>query len=130
MPYYHATWRRHLPSIRKNGLGGAMPDRQNFPVEAGVYLAHDPAVAVSMLIEAYMESEDGMGLPPSEAVQAMCVLVIDDSRVDGRLVDVDPNIERSDMTILYRGVIDVIALPVLSVEEILNSVGPSAERAP
>lgn len=132
MPYYHATWRRHLPSIRENGLGGAAPDRQNFPVESGLYLAHDPAVAVSVLVEAYIESGDGMGMGPSEALRAMCVLVVDDSRINPRFIDVDPNIERRDLTVLYRGVVDVAALPVLSVEDLFpaNAMWPWPQSAP
>lgn len=119
MPYYHATWRRHLPSIRKHGLGGAMPDRQNFPVESGVYMSTDAAVAVSMMIEAYMLNGDDWGMSPPEALEAMCVIVVDDSRIDQRMVDADPNVERRDLTILYRGVIDISALPVLSVDDVI-----------
>ena len=119
MPYYHATWRRHLSSIRKHGLGGAMPDMQNFPVERGVYLSTDAAVAVMMVIEAYMMNGDDWGMTPPEALAAMCVIVVDDSRIDQRMVDVDPNVERRDMTILYRGVIDIAALPVLSVGDVI-----------
>ena len=129
MPYYHAAWTRHLPSIRKHGLGGAAPDRQNFPVEAGVYLAVDPAVAVSVMIEAYAENGHEMGMTPPEALKAMCVLVIDDSRIDRRLVDVDPNVERRDLTVLYRGVVDVTSLPVLSVDDLFPPDGMSADEA-
>lgn len=118
MPYFHATWRRHLPSIRRHGLGGAAPDRRNFPVEEGVYLARDPAVAASMLIEAYFENGEGMDLSPPEALREMCVLVVDDSRVDPRLVDLDPNVDRGDLTVLYCGIIDVSALPVVSVDDL------------
>lgn len=129
MPYYHATWRHNLESIRKNGLGGAAPDRRNFSVEDGVYLARDPAVAVSVLVEAYAESGDGMGMRPSEALEAMCVLVVDDSRIDPRLMDVDPNMERRDLTVLYRGVVDVSALPVLSVEDVFPADAMTPEEA-
>lgn len=129
MPFYHATWQRHLSSIRKHGLGGAIPDRQNFPVEPGVYLAVDPAIAVSMLIEAYIESGDKLEMTPPEARKAMCVLVIDDGRINHNLIDVDPNIERRDLTILYRGVIDVTALPVISVDEIFPPDAISIDEA-
>lgn len=120
MPFYHATWRKHLPSIQKHGLGGAAPDRQNFPVEAGVYLANEPVVALSIMLEAYIENGEDSGLSPPEALAAMCILVIDDSRVNPALLDVDPNIERRDLTYLYRGVIDVNGLPVVSVDEIVS----------
>jgi hypothetical protein len=121
MPYYHATWRRHLQSIRSNGLGGALPDRRNFSVADGVYLAVDPFVAISMLIEACAEGGEGATMAPPEALDAMCIIVVDDARVDQRLVHIDPNIERRDLTILYRGVIDVSALPVLSVDDVVPS---------
>ena len=129
MPFYHATWRKHLPSIHKHGLGGAAPDRQNFPVEAGVYLANEAAVAVSILLEAYIETGDDLGLSPQEALAAMCILVIDDCRVNAALLDVDPNIERQDLTYLYRGVIDVTGLPVVSVDDILSSNSMSVDEA-
>jgi hypothetical protein len=116
MPYFHATWRRHLLSIQKYGLGGAAPDAQNFPVEKGVYLAVDASIELSMLLEAYMENGEGSGLTPPEALAAMCVIVIDDSRITTALLDIDPNVERQDVTALYRGIIDITSMPVLSVD--------------
>ncbi|MBY3151170.1 hypothetical protein HFO56_01950 [Rhizobium laguerreae] len=77
-------------------------------------MAVDPAVAVMMLIEAYMENGQAMELTPPEALEAICVIVIDDSRLKANLIDVDPNIERRDVTALYRGVVDVGSMPVLS----------------
>jgi len=129
MPYYHATWRRHLPSIRRHGLGGAAPAFRNFDVEEGVYLAFDPAVAVSILLEAYAENGDRMDMSPREALESMCVLVIDDSRVDPRLVSADPNVERDGVTALYRGVVDVSALPVLSVEDLFPPEAMTVDEA-
>lgn len=119
MPYYHATWRRHLPSIRKHGLGGALPDMQNFPVERGVYLSTDPAIAVGMMIEAYVLNGDAWAKSPAEALEGMCVIVVDDSRIDQRMIDVDPNVDRRDITILYRGVIDVAALAIVSANDVI-----------
>lgn len=129
MPYFHATWRRHLPSIRKHGLGGAEPDRRNFEVEEGVYLAVSPAVAVSVLIEAYLEHHEILDMSPPEALAAMCVIVVDDSRIDPRLVDTDPNIQRRDLTILYRGTIDITSLPVISVDDLFPPDTMSVEEA-
>lgn len=119
MPYFHATWRRHLPSIRKHGLGGAMPDMQNFPVERGVYLSTDAAIAFGMMIEAYVLNGEAWGMSPLEALEAMCVIVVDDSRIDQRMIDVDPNVERRDVTMLYRGVIDVAALAVVFANDVI-----------
>jgi hypothetical protein len=124
MPYFHATWRRHLPSIRKHGLGGAAPDRRNFDSVEGLYLAVDPTIALGFLIEAYVDEGENKQLSPPDALQEMCLLVIDDSRIDQRLVEVDPNIERRDLTVLYKGVIDISALPVLAVDDILPKGQP------
>ena len=121
MPYFHATWQRHMPSILKHGLGGALPDSQNFPVESGVYLAIDPEIAISILIEAYCNSDEATALPPPEALAAMRVIVIDDSRVNLDLFAVDPNVERTDVTFLYRGVIDVTSMTVLNVDDIIRA---------
>ena len=129
MPFYHATWRKHLPSIQKHGLGGAAPDRQNFPVEAGVYLANEPVVALSIMLEAYIENGEDSGLSPPEAVAAVCILVIDDSRVNPALLDVDPNIERRDLTHLYRGVIDITGLPVVSADDIVPQDAMTVDEA-
>jgi hypothetical protein len=128
MPFYHATWRKHLPSIQKHGLGGALPDRQNFPVEKGVYLANEPVVALSILLEAYIDSGDELDLSPPEAMAAMCVLVIDDSRINSSLLDIDPNIERRDLTHLYRGIIDITGLPIVSVDDIVPPDAMSADK--
>ena len=62
-------------------------------------------------------------------VSGLRVLVIDDSRIDRRLVDVDPNVERRDLTVLYRGVVDVTSLPVLSVDDLFPPDGMSADEA-
>ena len=119
MPYFHATWRRNLPSILRHGLGGAMPDEHNFPVERGVYLAREAPVAVLMLVEAYELNGDRMGMSPKDALESICVIVIDDARIRADLVSRDPNVERTDVTALYRGVVDVAGMPVLSVETVL-----------
>lgn len=123
MPFYHATWDRHLDSIRKDGLGGAQPDRRNFPVESGVYLARDPEVAISIMIEAYLESGEASGLTPPEAFAAIRIIVIDDSRIRIELLSADPNIERQDLTMLYQGVIDVTGLPIVGVDDIVRRPG-------
>lgn len=129
MPYYHATWRRHLPSISKYGLGGALPKSQNFPVESGVYLARDPAVAVAFMIESYLENGNATDMTPPQLLDAICILVIDDSRLLERSISTDPNIERTDMTILYRGIVDVAGMPVLSVDDVMDHFSPVSETA-
>jgi hypothetical protein len=129
MPYFHATWRRHLPSIQEHGLGGAAPDAQNFPVERGVYLAVDAAIALSMLLDAYLVNGEDSGLTPPEALAAMCVIVIDDTRIRPQLLDIDPNVARRDVTALYRGVVDVTGMPVLSVDSVIRKDAMTVDEA-
>ena len=68
-------------------------------------------------------------MSPREALEALCVLVIDDSRIDPRLVSADPNVERDGVTALYRGVVDVSALPVLSVEDLFPPEAMTVDEA-
>lgn len=128
MPYYHATWRRHLKSILRHGLGGALPDEQNFPVERGVYLAVDPSIALFMLVEAYLLKGEENALPPPDTLEQMCVIVIDDARLADGKIEADPNVERKDATFLYRGIVDVTGMPVLSVEQVQAWGGPNDGR--
>jgi hypothetical protein len=124
MPYYHATWRQHLPSILKHGLGGAEPSARNFPAaEPGVYLTNDPAIAIMMMMEAYAlngTAGNDIGMAPPQALEALCVIVIDDSRIKADLIDIDPNVERRDCTWRYHGAVDIIGMPVLSVDQIMS----------
>lgn len=128
MPYFHATWRDNLPSIQKHGLGGAVSGRRNFDCIEGVYLAAEPAVALSMLIEAYMMKGESWDVSPPDAVEGMCVIVVDDSRIDTARIEADPNVDVIGQTFLYRGKIDVTSLPVLNVDDVLVD-RPTVEEA-
>ncbi|OAP44038.1 hypothetical protein ATC00_28370 [Sinorhizobium americanum] len=73
------------------------------------------------MIESYLESSDTIDITPSQVVEAICVLVIDDSRVTERLISADPNIDRTDITVLYRGIVDVTGMPILGVDDVIDS---------
>ena len=117
MPYFHATLRRHLPSILRHGLG----DRghgQNWPgIAAGTYLATHPAVCISVMLEQYIEFGDA-GSVPAEHLAEICVIVIDDSRVRKELLAQDPQTDHPN-SLIYAGIIDVSGMPVLGTEEAL-----------
>lgn len=122
MPHYHATWEDNLPSIIRHGLGGAAPGSRNFDCEGGVYLATDPSLAVSFLIEAAVRQGASSGMTPADAMASMRLIVIDDTRLDWRLASPDPNIEREGIAIIYHGVVDVTGMPVLEMDEVLAGV--------
>ena len=120
MPYFHATFRQQLPSIRRDGLG-AKGHGANWPgCAAGVYLATNPAVCVSVMLEHYLAFGDPKSVP-SEHLCEICVVVIDDARVRPDLLGADPQASRSD-SFIYTGVIDVSGMPVLGVEEALATL--------
>lgn len=117
MPFFHATFCRHLPSIRRVGLG-ADGHGANWPgCAGGVYLATNPAVCVSVMLEHYLAFGDPNSVP-SDHLNEICVIVIDDARVRPDLLGADPQASRSD-SLIYTGVIDVSGMPVLGVEEAL-----------
>ncbi len=119
MPYYHGTFHSRLPSIRKHGLGGLVAVR-NFPdAEPGVYLATTPEVCIAMLIDHYMETGEHIPGRPIDHMQTFCVIVVDDSRVDPRLLAPDPQVGGFEGTLIYRGVIDIPSMPVLDLSQII-----------
>lgn len=127
MPYYHATWASNVDAILRDGLGGSNPSTRNFDgVEDGVYLCVSPVIALSFLIEAYAELGVNAEMAPPQALAAMRVFVVDDSRLDNRRMGVDPNIERRDLTVLYKGIIDVAGMPILTADDITPRTEPQA----
>lgn len=117
MTYYHATFRKHLPSILKLGLrAGAAPS--NWPdIPPGVYLSSSPLDCILIMIEQYTAFGDPASSPVAH-LKEIIVLVIDDGRLDLRKLQADPNVSHSRV-FLYDGVIDVTNQPVLSVENII-----------
>lgn len=119
MPFYHGTFFSRLPSIRRYGLGGRIVDR-NFPeAEPGVYLATTPEVCVAMLLDHYLEAGDNLPVRPCDHLRTFCVIVIDDSRIDMKLLAPDPQIKGFEGTLIYRGLIDITSMPVLDIDQIV-----------
>lgn len=114
MPYFHGTRRTRIESILTHGLGwnGA---EQNWDCDKGVYLAAHPALSVFVMLDHYVQAGDPNSVPKNE-LEDMCIIVIDDGRVDASKLDADPMIDRKDVW-LYRGMIDVSNMPVISVEQ-------------
>ena len=116
MPYYHATSAMNLPSIFRAGLGGGNFER-NFPSSVpGVYLAHDPVLAIGFMIEWMLELAPD-DLSPAEAVAQWRVIIVDDSRVDPAKLHADPQIDNIDGFFRYDGVIDIHGLAIIDVDQ-------------
>ena len=118
MPFYHGTHRWLLPLILKHGLGGLIVAKNYGDAENGVYLAEHPVYCVGVLLEAYSLFGRPESHPPTE-LAGMCVIVIDDSRIDRLKLRPDPEMRRPDIWI-YDGVVDVTNQPIISVEDALR----------
>ncbi len=120
MAFYHATTRDRIESIQKHGLGGLPGVSKAFPSSPdGVYLAEHPMLALGFLIERALAG-DFSTTSPMEALNSFCVFVIDEGRVEQRLLSPDPNLHRDGFW-LYGGVIDVTAMPILSAEMVTSA---------
>jgi hypothetical protein len=116
VPFFHVTFDRHIPSILKHGLGGRITE-QNFPgCEAGVYLATDHAIGLVMLIAEMMEREDD-SVSPKNWIASVRVIVVDDTRVNPKLLSIDESFPDSALIKRYEGVIDVTGMPILDIDQ-------------
>jgi hypothetical protein len=120
MPYYHATLEATMPSIRRHGLGGIDPGPRSEPCARGVYLAAHPSLAVQMAVMHALNTASAGARTPREALAAVRVVVVDDTRLDARRLRPDPQVTHWAGAWVYAGVIDVTGLPVLTVEEALS----------
>lgn len=121
MPYFHGTRRTRIESILTHGLGWSGAE-QNWVCDPGVYLSAHPSLSIFVMLQHYVEQGDPNSVPKDELAD-MCIIVIDDSRVDASKLGPDPDIERPDVW-LYKGIIDVTNMPVISAEESLKLPGP------
>jgi len=115
MPFYHATRRRHLPSILREGLHSEAA--QNFECEKGVYLSLDPAIAFGFLLEDFfLKATDES--KPSQELKDFIVIVVDDARVNQAQLKPDPNVEGKwqERLFIYEGCIDVTGMPILDAD--------------
>lgn len=114
MPYYHATFRKHLPSILKHGLGGRLIEQNWDGCDPGVYLAALPELCVIVMADQYCQFGDPDSVPRDHFAEII-IIVVDDSRVQSNKLGPDPLINRDDVW-LYDGVIDVTNMPVIDWE--------------
>lgn len=123
MPFYHATWVESLKEIQREGLRPVPIERKNYPdAPQGVYLACDPLVAISFLIEALIERSDlRSSVSPADDLARVRILVIDDARVDRSKLKIDPVIEKPEIAYLYSGTIDVSGSVVLDVSQVQDA---------
>lgn len=115
MPFFHATFRKHVPSILRHGLGGTSGEA-NWPgIEPGVYLSELPAVSLLVMVEQYCRFGDPDSVP-RDHFDDVVVFVIDDSRVDRSRLAPDPLIADHPVH-RFLGTIDVTGMPVIPFEE-------------
>ncbi len=121
MSYFHATFADRIDSILENGLSAGY--KQNFDyAEPGVYLCTSAEIAVGFLLEHVIDNHFDFA-SPAEARESFRVIVVDRSRLDERLLALDPQLgppfgsEQSTCWI-YRGKIDVRGMPILTVDDI------------
>lgn len=126
MPFFHATFEKHVPSILKSGLGGN-GGQPNWPgIDGGVYLSELPAVSLLVMVEQYYHFGDPSSVP-RDHFNEIVVIVIDDSRVDRSRLAPDPLITNHPVH-RYLGTIDVSGMPIIPFDEMAEEI--RAEFAP
>lgn len=115
MPFFHATFKKHLPSILKNGLGG-QGSQPNWPdIDGGVYLSELPAISLLVMVEQYCNFGDPESVPRDHFAEIV-VIIVDDARVDRARLAPDPHITEHPV-FRYLGVLDVSGMPIVPFEE-------------
>jgi hypothetical protein len=136
--FFHATYRHHIPSIERYGLGARICER-NFQTDyrEGVYLASDPTLAIGFLVEKFMSrlGRDLFGQPlPPDIMAALpkenpseldalspkdvyeSFVVLSTNRIDQSLLIPDPNIQEwkgQETFWFYHGVIPFRDLSII-----------------
>lgn len=123
MPYYHGTHAWKLPSIQRFGLGGALIEKNYPDCDNGVYLSITPEYCLYFLIEHYLDTGDESS-NPSEKLKEFRVILIDDARVNKSKLQHDPHLEGFPDLFLYKGVIDITAMPILDVGQLESILKP------
>jgi hypothetical protein len=126
MPYYHGTHSWKLPSIRRFGLGGALVEKNYPDCDNGVYLSLTPEFCLYFLIEHYIDAGDENSIP-SQQLKEFRVIVIDDARVNETMLRHDPHLIDVPGVFLYKGVIDITAMPVLDVGQLEQEMMKNAQ---
>jgi hypothetical protein len=119
MPYYHGTFLRHIDSILKNGLRPTGVEQNWDGCDEGVYLTENVHACAFVMVDHYMQfgKEDSI---PEEHIGSFRFIVIDDSRIDKRKLRTDPLINRSDVH-RYLGIIDVTGMPILTIDDFVDT---------
>lgn len=97
---YHATYKRLVASIKKNGLGGKGSEKKKWEdsQDGVVYLAVSPEIA-----ESYAETSD---MVPDEWLDEIVMLKIDKSKLDKSKLHIDKNVQDNEGdTLEYHGII-------------------------
>ncbi|MFP5434657.1 MAG: hypothetical protein ACLGIM_16290, partial [Alphaproteobacteria bacterium] len=84
------------------------------------YLAEDPSIAISVLLQHYVENGEQDPRRPSEVLNEMCVIVLDDSRVERSKLLPDPEFDAAWKVWVYPTQIDATNMPVLSIDQITD----------
>lgn len=121
MPFYHATFKKNLPSILRHGLGAPGRCESNWPgIEGGVYLSELPAVSLLVMLEQYFHFGDPTSVP-REHFADVVVFVIDDARVEKSRLVPDPLITNHPVH-RYLGTIDVASMPVIPFDQMAGDI--------
>jgi hypothetical protein len=121
VPYYHTSFRKHVPSILKHGLGGRIVEQNWKGCDTGVYLSSELAVAVWVMIDQYLQFGDSDSVPMAHFGEVV-FFVIDDCRVNKTLLGVDPLLTKRSDVWLYNGVIDVTNMPVIDFDTVVKEI--------
>lgn len=98
LKFYHATYKKLMPSIRKNGLGNTTRVNWEDSIPGVVYLATEPETAYS-----YAETCEDV---PESWLDDIVVLEIDVNDLDRSLLKIDSNVQDNDeSTYEYHGII-------------------------
>ena len=111
MPYFHATFKEHIPSILKHGLGGKIIKQNWEGCDPGVYLSSEPGACIFVMADQYAQFGDPDSVP-REHFANIVLIVIDDTRIQPVKLKSDPLIDRKDVW-LYKGVVDVTNMPII-----------------
>ncbi|PZQ94662.1 MAG: hypothetical protein DI533_21665 [Cereibacter sphaeroides] len=121
MPFFHATFKKNVPSILRHGLGAPGRGQSNWPgIDEGVYLSEVAAVSLMVMVEQYCRFGDADSVP-REHFADVVVFVIDDARVDKSRLRPDPLITNHPVH-RYLGIIDVTSMPVIPFDQLASDV--------
>lgn len=129
MPFFHATQAYRIEEIKSSGLGSNLSIQNFVGCVPGVYLSEDPVYCLSFMLEHVLHTADD-DAKPSDELEKFVFILIDDSRIDQRLLSHDPNVLHLNPVppvFLYRGIIDITNMPILSFQQIFDFIKSSPD---